>query len=74
MLPEKCQCWGKEEGMDKIRGVNDPLLLPLLAAYQAPGSADQDISGPGSTACSHTHHLYQVLHTRMHSQSSLRVR
>lgn len=22
----------------------------------------------------HTHHLYQVLHTRMHSQSSLRVR
>lgn len=29
---------------------------------------------PSPRTCPHTHHLYQVLHTRMHSQSSLRVR
>lgn len=29
---------------------------------------------PNPRTRSRTHHLYQVLHTRMHSQSSLRVR
>lgn len=61
------------------REIPSPLLSLRLPSRLKAGPAQESgwglrVSPAPYHTCPRTHHLYQVLHTRMHSQSSLRVR
>lgn len=75
--PKGDAAWQKPEmgrgGRHEQRREQDATPLPLSGCLLGSGHEWSRWRCP-CPLCPHTHHLYQVLHTRMHSQSSLRVR